>query len=139
MKIQSNAYGDIRCKYNAGLLSPFGNIDGLYFNASNEKDNFTYEFQKDLAEISDKMGIQYIKMDFDSENDFYTALLDMQKYTTDNTKLYGTSKDGHYEVVIESEKSDDDDEEEETTTTSKRKKKKSEDDIDDIDIDDVEE
>ena len=122
------------------MLSPFGNIDGLYFDGSNEKDNFTYEFQKDLAEISKDMGIQYIKMDFDSENDFYTALMEMQQYATDNTKLYGTSKDGHYEVVIESEKSDDDDEDEETTTTTKRKKKKSDtEEIDDIEIDDVEE
>ena len=120
-------------------MSPFGNIEGLYFDASNEKDNFTYEFQKDLAEVAKNIGVQYIKMDFDSENDFYTALMEMQQYANDNTKLYGTSKDGHYEVVIESEKSDDDDdEEEETTTTTKRKKKKSDDDIEDIEIDGVE-
>ena len=126
---------------NAGLLSPFGNIDGLYFDGSDEKDNFTYEFQKDLAEVSKNMGIQYIKMDFDSENDFYTALIEMQKYATENTKLYGTSKDGHFEVLIESEKSDDeDDEDNETVTTMpKRKKKKSKDDVEDIEIDDVEE
>ena len=118
------------------MLSPFGNIDGLYFDGSNEKDNFTYEFQKDLAEISKQTGIEYIKMDFDSETDFYNALMDMQAYAKENTAMYGTSKSGHYEVVIESEKSDDDDEEETTTTTPKRKKKKS--DEDDIEIDDVE-
>ena len=111
---------------NAGLLSPFGKIDGLYFNASNEKDNFMYEFQKDLAEVQAQHGIQYIKMDFDSENDFYNTLMKMQQYSKDNVSFYGTSKAGHYEVVVESEKSDDDEEEEENTTTSKRKKKKSE-------------
>lgn len=141
MKIQSSYYRDIIDSLNSdpgtsGLLSPFGKIDGLYFNGSNEKDNFTFEFQKDLAEIEKQCGIQYIKMDFDSENDFYNALMDMQKYTDDNTKFYGTSKDGHYEVVIESEKSDDDEDETPTTATPKRKKKKSksEDDIEDIDI-----
>ena len=118
----------------SGLLSPFGKIDGLYFDGSNEKDNFTYEFQKDLAEIEKQNGIEYIKMDFDSENDFYNTLMSMQKYANDNVAFYGTSKDGHYEVVIESEKSDDDDEEETTTTTPKRKKKKSEDEDIDIDI-----
>ena len=119
----------------SGLLSPFGNIDGLYFDGSDEKDNFTYEFQKDLAEIANQTGIKYIKMDFDSETDFYNALMDMQKYTHDNTMFYGTSKAGHFEVVIESEKSDDDEEEEETTTTTtKRKKKKSE----EIEIEDIE-
>ena len=120
----------------AGLLSPFGNIDGLYFDGSDEKDNFTYEFQKDLAEIQKQCGIKYVKMDFDSANDFYNALMDMQEYAKENTSFFGTSKSGHYEVVIESEKSDDDDEEE-TTTTTKRKKKKSEE--EDIEIDDVEE
>ena len=75
-------------------------------------------------------------MDFDSENDFYNALIEMQEYAKENTSLYGTSKNGHYEVVIESEKSDDDDEEETTTTTAKRKKKKSED--DDVDMNEVE-
>ena len=74
-------------------------------------------------------------MDFDSENDFYNALIEMQEYAKENTSLYGTSKNGHYEVVIESEKSDDDDEEETTeTTVPKRKKKKSED-IEDIELD----
>ena len=117
----------------SGLLSPFGNIDGLYFDGSNEKDNFTYEFQKDLAEIEKQQGIAYIKMDFDSETDFYNTLMEMQQYSKDNTVFYGTSKSGHYEVVIESEKSDDDDEDETPTTTTKRRKKKSTE--DDIDID----
>ena len=115
------------------MLSPFGNIDGLYFDGSNEKDNFTYEFQKDLAEIEKQQGIAYIKMDFDSETDFYNTLMEMQQYSKDNTVFYGTSKSGHYEVVIESEKSDDDDEDETPTTTTKRRKKKSTE--DDIDID----
>ena len=125
------------------MLSPFGTIDGLYFDGSNEKDNFTYEFQKDLAEIEKEHGITYIKMDFDSENDFYNALMEMQQYAKDNVSFLGTSKTGHYEVVIESEKSDDDDEEDEENTTAnatKRKKKKSDtEEIDDIEIDDVEE
>ena len=144
MKIQSGYYRDIIDKPNSdpgtsGLLSPFGKIDGLYFDGSNEKDNFTYEFQKDLAEIEAKQGIQYIKIDCDSENDFYNLLMEMQKYANDNTNFYGTSKDGHFEVVIEAEKSDDDDEEEATTTTKGKKKKSEDADIDDIDIEDIEE
>ena len=113
------------------MLSPFGKIHGLYFDGSDEKNNFTYEFQKDLAEIEKQQGIEYIKMDFDSENDFYNALMEMQSYANDNIAFYGTSKSGHCEVVIESEKSDDDDEEE--TTTTKRKKKKSEEEVEEID------
>ena len=124
----------------SGLLSPFGNIDGLYFDGSDEKDNFMYEFQKDLAEIEKQQGIEYIKLDFDSENDFYNALMEMQNYAKENTMFYGTSKSGHCEVVIESEKSDDDDDEETTTSSSlgKRKKKKSTTN-EDAEVEDVEE
>ena len=117
----------------SGLLSPFGKIDGLYFDGSDEKNNFTYEFQKDLAEIEKQQGIEYIKIDFDSENDFYNALMEMQAYARDNVSFYGTSKSGHFEVVIESEKSDDDDEEETPTVTTKRKKKKSEEEVEEVD------
>lgn len=87
----------------SGLLSPFGKISGLYFDDSDEKNNFSYEFQKDLEEIEKTRGIAYIKLDFDSENDFYNAMMNMQQYVNDNVKLYGTSKEGHYEIVVESE------------------------------------
>ena len=124
------------------MLSPFGKIDGLYFDGSDEKNNFMYEFQKDLAEIEKHQGIEYIKLDFDSENDYYNALMEMQSYTNDNTAFYGTSRSGHLEVVVETEKSDD--EEEDTLASSalsKRKKKKTEDtketEVSEIDVEDM--
>jgi hypothetical protein len=125
----------------SGLLSPFGKIDGLYFNATDEKNNFMYEFQKDLAEVQAQYGIKYIKMDFDSETDFYNALMELQQYAKDNVEMYGTSKNGHYEVVIESEKSDDDDddEEEKNDATPKRKKKTVSEENDNIDVESIEE
>ena len=86
----------------SGLISPFGDISGFYFDDSEEKNNFTYLFQKDLAEELKKSNpnIVYIKLDFDSETDFYNALLDMQKYIKDNVKMFGTSREGHYEILI---------------------------------------
>ena len=86
----------------SGLISPFGDISGFYFDDSEEKNNFTYLFQKGLAEELKKSNpnIVYIKLDFDSETDFYNALLDMQKYIKDNVKMFGTSREGHYEILI---------------------------------------
>lgn len=86
----------------SGLISPFGDISGFYFDDSEEKNNFTYLFQKDLIEELKKTNpdILYIKLDFDSETDFYNALLDMQKYVKNNVKLFGTSHEGHYEILI---------------------------------------
>ena len=103
------------------MLSPYGKIKGLYFDDSDEKDNFMYEFQKDLEQISKKMNITYIKLDYDSEQDFYDGLMKIQRYIQDNVKVYGTSREGHYEVIIEEEKDDSD----ETTTESPETKKKS--------------
>jgi hypothetical protein len=105
----------------SGLLSPYGKIKGLYFDDSDEKDNFMYEFQKDLEQISKAMNITYIKLDYDSEQDFYDGLMRIQRYIQDNVKVYGTSREGHYEVVIEEEKDDSD----ETTIESSEAKKKS--------------
>ena len=107
----------------SGLLSPFGKISGLYFDDSPEKDDFMFQFQKDLAEIEKEHGIAYIKLDFDSENDFYNTLMKLNDYLDDNVKLYGTSKTGHYEVVVEAE-TDDDDENSTLQSSALRKKKK---------------
>lgn len=107
----------------AGLLSPFGKISGLYFDDSPEKDDFMFQFQKDLEEIEKKQGIRYIKLDFDSENDFYNALMELHDYLMNNVKMYGTSKSGHYEIVVEAE-TDDDDENSTLQSSALRKKKK---------------
>lgn len=107
----------------SGLLSPFGGIVGMYFDDSEEKNNFMYEFQKDFEEIYKENGISYIKLDFDSENDYYNALMELQKYNTDNIKIYATSKTGHCEVVIE-EEIDNDKEDSEASNMLKHKKKK---------------
>ena len=109
----------------SGLLSPFGKINGLYFDDSEEKDDFMYEFQKDLAEIEKKNGIRYIKMDFDSSNDFYDMMMKLQKFEDEQIKIYATSRAGHYEVVIEPEDGDDsDDKPSLSTTVTKRSRKK---------------
>lgn len=109
----------------SGLLTPYGKIKGAYFDDSPEKDNFMYEFQKDLSEILKKKGVQYIKLDFDSESDFYDAIMALQESNLD-IKIYGTSKEGHCEVVVEDEIDNDDTESEASAASNmlKRKKKK---------------
>ena len=84
----------------SGLLSPFAKIDGLYFNNDDEPDDFYYQLTKDLEKKYAEKGITYIKCDFESANDFYNALKDMEKYSESNITCYGTSREGHYEIVI---------------------------------------
>ena len=91
----------------SGLLSPFSDMKGLYFDESEEPDDFLFRLNKDLEKIYDKKGINYIKLDFENKDDFYSALVDMQKFNRENIRVSGTSREGHYEVVIDKDPSED--------------------------------
>ena len=97
----------------SGVLTPFTEMESLYFDNNNEPDDWFYQFNKRMNEIYDKNGISYIKFDFDSANDFYNALESMRK-VYDDVKIYGTSREGKCEIIIENE-SDDDDKSESTS------------------------
>lgn len=86
----------------SGVLTPFAEMDSLYFNDDDEPNHWFYEFNKRMEEIYDKNDIQYIKFDFDSADDFYNALEEMRNVYGD-VKIHGTSREGHYEVVVENE------------------------------------
>ena len=87
----------------SGLISPFNDMKGQYFDDSNEPDNFAYLLSKDLEEICQKEGVMYIKIDTDDEHKYYDILQTMDKYSSDNIKVSGTSREGFYEVVLEDE------------------------------------
>ena len=107
----------------SGLLSPFAKINGLYFNDDEEPHDFYYQLMKDLEEKYEKDDkITYIKCDFETEKDCYNALMDMQKYADENISICGTSREGHYELVI-NEGTNMDDLSKPTNTLLARKKK----------------
>lgn len=106
----------------SGLLSPFAKIDGLYFNNDPEPDDFYYMLMKDLEAKYKDTNITFIKCDFESANDFYNALSSMQKYARENIQVSGTSREGHYEMIINEDEDMDDnakstDKKEEETTS----------------------
>lgn len=87
----------------SGLLSPFAKIDGLYFNSDDEPNDFLYRLNKDIERISLKDGIKYIKIDCESSNDYLNILQELAKYRNTNVGVYGTSRDNHFEIVLENE------------------------------------
>lgn len=87
----------------SGLLSPYSKMTSLYFDPSEEKDDFMYLFQKDLAKIEKEHNIQYISLNFDSKSDYYDALLSIENHIRNDFKVCGTSKKGQYEIIIEKE------------------------------------
>ena len=107
------------------MLSPFAKINGLYFNNDEEPHDFYYNLMKELEEKYEKdKNITYIKCDFESEKDFYKALKDMEKYANDNISVSGTSREGHYELVINEDTNMDDLTKPTNTLLARKKKKK---------------
>ena len=90
----------------SGTLTPFADMESLYFNNDNEPDDWFYQFNKKMNEIYDRDKISYIKFDFDSKDDFYDALQEMRKVYGD-VRIFATSREGHFEVVVENETSED--------------------------------
>lgn len=95
----------------SGLLSPFTDMEGLYFDEKDEPDDFSFRLNKDLEKICDDKNIQFIKLDFDDKDDYYNTLVALQKFTNDSISISGTSREGHYEIVVDK---DDSETEEET-------------------------
>jgi hypothetical protein len=87
----------------SGLISPFNDMKSQYFDDSLEPDNFAYLLSKDLEEICEKEGVIYVKIDTEDEEKYYDILQNMEKYTSDNIKVSGTSREGFYEVIVEDE------------------------------------
>ena len=85
----------------SGVLSPYSKMDGLYFDGSPEPDNFMWVFHQAVNEVAKNQGIKVITLDFDTKEDFYHALEDLQGYTDDKVRLSTTSKEDDLSIIIE--------------------------------------
>lgn len=105
-----------------GLLSPWGKIKGLYFDDSMETGNFFWNLQHDLNQYFHDKGKIYIMMEFEKEEDYYSALYELQQMNED-VHCYGTSKEGHLGLVMESFDYYNDDDNGETEEARKKARK----------------
>lgn len=81
-------------------LSPFAKIEGLHFDPSIEPSDFYYNIVKDINKISKDHGEISITCEFDNPRDFYNYINELSKFNNDNIRIYGTSREGHYDVVM---------------------------------------
>lgn len=81
-------------------------MTSFYFDNSEEPDDFLFKLNNDLENICTEKGVNFIKLDFEDKDDYYNTLIAMQKFTSDNIRVSGTSREGHYEVVIDNEEPD---------------------------------
>ena len=87
----------------SGCLSPFSKIKGLYFDDSNEPDEFYYELSKYVKEKCEKSGKIYIGFEFEDKEDFYKTLSNLQNFADDSITVSSTSRTGHYDLVLNKE------------------------------------
>lgn len=85
----------------SGVLSPFTDMEGFYFDNSEEPDDFAFKLSKDLERIFKEKGIEYIKFDFESKDDYFNAIMSLNKYVEENVRVSGTSREGHYEIIVD--------------------------------------
>lgn len=108
----------------SGVLSPFAKIKGLYFDDSDEPDEFYYNLSQDDRKRNEHHHITTVACDFDNAADFYETLEKLQKYTKDNVTVYGTSRANRYEMIINENSDMDDPTQPSTVALAKKKKKK---------------
>lgn len=103
----------------SGLLSPYSDMKGLYFDNSDEPDDFSYQLDQDLQKIMKEKGEVYITVDCNNKDEYFDNLMKLQEINSEIT-YKGESKTGDYEIVEDSMKNMD----EESTISNPKKKKK---------------
>lgn len=81
-------------------LSPFAKIQGLHFDASTEPSDFYYKISKEMHEKYKQKGEISIMVEFDNPSDFYKYISELDKFNNENVSISGTSREGHYDVVL---------------------------------------
>lgn len=84
----------------SGVLSPFGQIKGLYFNNSSEPDDFEFNFKQDLSRILDEEGVEKIEIKADNKEDYYKILDELAEFNKNCITVSGTSKE-KYTLIVE--------------------------------------
>ena len=85
----------------SGVLSPYSNIDGLYFDNSDEPQKFMFNLMKAAAREAKKGNKIYVGIDAADEKICYEMLEELQKFSHENLSFYGTSRTDKYITVIE--------------------------------------
>lgn len=105
----------------SGLLSPFANINGMYFDDSDEESSFMYDLSKEIEKKYKDKGIEYINISCDNPKDYYKILNDIRHYNNDNIIVSGTSKEGSFDIVLQEEHDMDDQSKPQTVLLRKKK------------------
>lgn len=85
----------------SGILSPFGKIEGLYFNNSKEPDDVMYNLKRDISRIMKEEGVEYIEIQCETKEDYYKIIDSLVDFNKDAITVSGVSKK-EFNIIIES-------------------------------------
>ena len=94
----------------SGLLSPFSKINGLYFNDDNEPEDFMYNFKKEVKDAIENMGVEYIDVNSDTSEEYYSKLNELDNYSKENVSTSGKGKNRYIINIDEDDMDNNNDE-----------------------------
>lgn len=113
----------------SGCLVPFVKMDGLYFDGSDEPNNFYYDLIQEKKKKVEEEGEHFITVEAETPEEFYDKLYKLQKYTEENVTVYEVSKEGIYNTIVNPEVDIDDKDTPSIEADAKKKSKKEKEEI----------
>lgn len=104
----------------SGLLSPFSSIKSMYFNDEEEISSFLYDLNNELTKIAEDSNTEYVTIKCDNQTDYYNILYKLRHVVSDTTTVYGTSKAGTFDIMLEKEHDMDDKQQHSTVLLRKK-------------------
>lgn len=84
----------------SGLISPFTKMDGLYFDDTLEPDDEVFRLRNAIEDLIHQEGFDYVMINFEKPEDFYSAANAMRHFVDENIRVYMSSKDDDYSLII---------------------------------------
>lgn len=85
------------------MLSPYSKMDGLYFDDSMEPDDSIFAFKRSIEKIAEKEEVDFIKIDFETKEDYYEAMNLLRSFSNEQIHVHSTSREDDLSIVVESD------------------------------------
>lgn len=92
------------------VMSPFCEIDGLYFDLESEPDEFIYNYRKDIEEHLKQNGSIILPIECNTKEEYYGILNKANHITKTQIKIESIPKNTINAIVDEDDNDDEDDE-----------------------------
>lgn len=84
----------------SGMVTPFGKMDGLYFDDSMEPDDTMFTLRNAVEKLAATKGVQYVRVNFHEKEDFYKAMNTFRHFSDEKIQVFMSSKENDYSLVV---------------------------------------